>query len=150
MALSLLVHPNMIMSYQGISFVPVSTGKVAPVAAPVVKWPDAGNHVWGVNRSGNIYYRAGKSGSWKQVSGGLKYVKVSADGNHVWGVNRNDNIYHRAGFSGSWQQIAGGLKVVGSSLIQTSEEAPVTGGGEDMDVSGPIVEMDTSGPLVAM
>ena len=201
-------------------------------AAPVVKWPDAGNHVWGVNSGDSVYYRAGKSGSWKPVSGALKevsisadgnhvwgvnsadhiyirhgfggswkqipgalkqvsvsgdgshvwgvnshdhiyyrngenknwqrvagalkYVKVSADGNHVWGVNSANHIYHRAGFSsdGTWQskwvQIAGGLKVVGSSLIQTSEEAPVTGGGAEMDVSGPIVEMDTSGPLVAM
>jgi hypothetical protein len=56
-----------------------------------------GNHVWGVNAKDEIYYsRAGFSGSWERMAGGLKHVFVSDDGNHVWGVNTHDKVYYRA------------------------------------------------------
>jgi len=71
-----------------------------------------GNHVWGVNSGDAIYYRAGHSGSWEHIGGGLKQVSVSGDGNHVWGVNSKDEIYYRAGYSGSWERIDGRLKQV--------------------------------------
>jgi hypothetical protein len=71
------------------------------------------NHVWGVNRHDQIYYRPGAGGHWKHIGGRLK--QVSGTGNNVWGVNRHDQIYYRAGVRGHWKHIGGRLKHISVS-----------------------------------
>ncbi|CAG8745558.1 21364_t:CDS:2, partial [Gigaspora margarita] len=72
------------------------------------------NHVWGVNRQNQIFYRTNGdvNGVWVNVSGALKNVSVAADGT-VWGVNGNDDIFRWNGVS--WESIAGKLKQIYTS-----------------------------------
>merc|ERR1719215_347395 len=63
-----------------------------------------GQHVWGVNRYGQVYYRNGLSGLWQPIAEKMSHISVSHDGQHVWGVNEIGELYHRQGLGGSWQQ----------------------------------------------
>jgi hypothetical protein len=112
-AINLSANPAFASVTIGSVVTPVPTPVVTPAPTPVPVPPTPSHtHVWGVNSSDRIYYRAGFSGSWTRIGGALKQVSVSSDGNHVWGVNSNDQIYYRAGFSGSWTRIGGALKQV--------------------------------------
>merc|ERR1712179_488606 len=52
-----------------------------------------GQHIWGVNNAGNVYYRNGRDGSWKKIPGGLKQI-TSCGGGMAIGVNRLNHVYY--------------------------------------------------------
>jgi len=74
-----------------------------------------GQHVWGINHHGHIYYRGGVGKNWRRIKGSLKQISVSALGERVWGVNRHNAVYYRNGFKGQWIRIGGSLKFVSVS-----------------------------------
>ncbi|CAG8758143.1 25879_t:CDS:2, partial [Gigaspora rosea] len=81
------------------------------------------NHVWGVSRQNEIFYRTNGdiNGTWVRVAGALKQVSVAADGT-VWGVNNNGAIFRWNG--ALWELIPGNLTQIdvscASYIIGTS------------------------------
>ena len=73
-----------------------------------------------MNTNDNIYYRAGKNGTWQQIGGELNYASVSDDESNAWDVNSSEqSIYYRAGENSTGQLYSGKLK-------QLSAEVQVT------------------------
>jgi virginiamycin B lyase len=69
----------------------------------------AGNDVWGVDASGNVYeYLAGASPTWNHIPGELNLVQVGANGD-VWGINAAGSIYYYNFATPGWVQIPGAL-----------------------------------------
>lgn len=74
----------------------------------------AGNDVWGVDLSGNIYeYVAGTSPAWTHIPGELNLVQVNTGplpyGSSVWGINASGETYYYDFATSSWVQIPGNL-----------------------------------------
>jgi hypothetical protein len=71
-----------------------------------------GNHVWGVNKDCNIWYRQGRKGTWNFVDGSIKQISVGGmDGQHVWGLDKTDKLFYREGFNAkAWTLYVGKLK----------------------------------------
>merc|ERR1740124_505692 len=43
----------------------------------------------------DVYFRAGKNGSWEKAEEGMKYIAVSPDGEHVWAINDDSELFMR-------------------------------------------------------
>jgi len=55
-----------------------------------------GQHVWGTNYAGIIFYRNGKYGYWRSVQSvrsRANQIAVSGDGSWVYGVTRNNDVF---------------------------------------------------------
>ncbi|KAF0523918.1 tectonin 1 [Gigaspora margarita] len=75
------------------------------------------NHVWGVNRQNEIFYRTNGDVLWYLVTGDLKNVSVTADGtiytscaSYIIGTTSTNEIYQYC--RGSWFKYDGSLKYV--------------------------------------
>lgn len=64
---------------------------------------DNNSHIYAIRTDDAIYYKAGRNGSWQNISGKLKQVSVSNDGS-AWGVNSTNMVYYKT-LNGSWQGI---------------------------------------------
>jgi hypothetical protein len=68
-----------------------------------------GNHIWGVNGYGNVFYRNGIGGGWEGVGGILDNLSVNYWGTKIWGTSPDGSVFYREGRNGQWQHISGKL-----------------------------------------
>jgi|ERR1712232_100596 len=68
-----------------------------------------GNHLWGINRDYETFYKPGKEGYWEKIdSPSLKQLSVNHDGSVVWAVDIRFDTYYRTTDSSEWTKINDG------------------------------------------
>jgi len=68
-----------------------------------------GNHLWGINRDYETFYKPGKEGYWEKIEGpSLKHLSVNHDGSVVWAVDINFDTHYRTTTSSEWTKINDG------------------------------------------